>query len=275
MYSIILSAFTAIILFFITCPLVFNCSRYGWSVLWGILAFTASMIAITFVVRKKLAALMAELQRLMLEGRDLLQRKMTDFQRHPVGDPKAAMAQLEKLQRLQIENGLKFTQNLEPFQNWTPLLSRQINTTRMQFNYQLKEFKEVDALLPKCLILDPISGAMKIARMYVNKSPMEEIERVFKKTASRLRYNQSVILYSLMAWIYVKNNDEAKAHQTLIKGCESNENDTLKKNRDRLANGKIKEFNNANLGDEWYALFLEQPKMRVERRMPRADGRPF
>ena len=154
-------------------------------------------------------------------------------------------------------------------------MSRQINTTRMQFHYQLKEFKKVDEILPKCIFLDQLTAAMKIARMHVNKAPVEKIEAEFAKISKRLRYNQSVLLYSLMAWIYVKNGDEAKAHATLVKACENNENDTLKKNLDRLANGKIKEFSNANLGDEWYALFLEEPKMRVERRMPRADGRPF
>jgi len=116
---------------------------------------------------------------------------------------------------------------------------------------------------------------MMMSRMYVNKEPLEKIEKMFKKVTGRMRYNQSALLYSLMAWIYVKNNDEANAHKTLVKACEANENETLKKNRDRLANGKTREFSNANFGDEWYALFLEEPKMRVERRMPRADGRPF
>ncbi|MCL1910025.1 MAG: hypothetical protein FWG05_03715 [Kiritimatiellaeota bacterium] len=275
MYPIIISAILAATLYIVSCPYGFDWSGYGWSVLWAILMFAASMTVIILAVRKKLAAIMAELQRMMLEGRDALQRKMNEFQRRPVGDVKTATAQFEKLQRRQIEKGLEYTKNFDNYINWIPFLSRQVNITRMQFHYQLKEFKTVDALLPKCMVLDPLTAAMKIARMHVNKAPLEEIEAAFKKYSRRLRYNQSALLYSLMAWIYVRGNEEAKAHQTLVKACEANEHDTLKKNRDRLANGKIREFSNAGLGDEWYALFLEEPKMRVERRMPSADGRPF
>ena len=66
-----------------------------------------------------------------------------------------------------------------------------------------------------------------------------------------------------------------KAHALLVKGCKDNENETLNRNRDRLANNKVREFNNANLGDEWFALFLEQPKIQMRRQQPRLDGRPF
>ena len=273
MYSIIISAITAIIVHLLFWKL--DVSNPWWAILWAALAFFATMFGVSFAVKKKVSAVMGEMQRMMIEGRDLIQRKVADFQRRPTGDPRAMMTQLEKLQQKQIESALEFTKRLEPFAKWIPLLSRQINTTRMQFYYQLKNFKEVDALLPKCLILDPISGAMKLARQHVAQAPIADIEKTFDSISKRLRYNQSVLLYSLMAWIYVKNNDADKAHKTLVKGCAMNENDTLKKNRDRLANDKLREFSNANLGDEWYALFLEEPKMRVERRMPRADGRPF
>ena len=275
MFSLIISVITAVIAYIVFSPLAAHISNWWWAILWTLLVFAATMIGINFAVKKKVTLLMNELQRMMLEGRDTIQKKVAEFQRRPVGDPKTAMAQLEKMQRQQIETALEFTKKLEPFASWTPLLGRQINTTRMQFNYQLKQFKEVDALMPKCIILDPLSGAMKIARQYKTEVPLAEMEKTFKQISSRLRYNQSTLLYSLMAWIYVKNNDEANAYKTLVKACETNENDTLKKNRDRLANGKMREFSNANFGDEWYALFLEEPKMRVERRIPRADGRPF
>lgn len=52
------------------------------------------------------------------------------------------------------------------------------------------------------------------------------------------------------------------------------ENQTLKINRDHLANNRVAHFNNAGLGDEWYALQLEEPKIRMQRQQPRF-GRPF
>ena len=145
----------------------------------------------------------------------------------------------------------------------------------MQFNYQMKDFKKVDELLPRSLILDPMSAAMKLARLYSNKADIDDIEKTFRKSAARLKYNQSALLYALMSWIYVKKDMTDKAHTLLIKGCKANENETLKRNLDRLANNKVREFSNANFGDEWYALFLEQPKIQYRRQQPRMDGRPF
>jgi hypothetical protein len=273
MYSIITAAFTAIAVHILFWQL--NVSNPWWGILWAFVVFAATMVGINLLMKKKVSAVMADMQKIMLQGRDVVQRKVAEFQRRPSGDPKAMMAQLEKMQRAQIEIALAHTNKLEAFTKWVPLLNRQISTTRMQFNYQLKNFKEVDALMPKCLILDPLSASMKLARMHVNNASIEEIEKTFKQISTRLRYNQSALAFALMSWICVKNGDAEKAHQYLVKGCAANENETLKRNRDRLANNKLREFSNANLGDEWYALFLEEPKMRVERRMPRADGRPF
>ena len=36
-------------------------------------------------------------------------------------------------------------------------------------------------------------------------------------------------------------------------------------NRDRIANGKLKQFSNSQLGDAWYGLYLEDPKIRQQR----------
>ena len=38
-------------------------------------------------------------------------------------------------------------------------------------------------------------------------------------------------------------------------------------NCDRLVNGKYKHFNNAGLGDLWYSLYLEEPKIKPQRQV--------
>ena len=43
------------------------------------------------------------------------------------------------------------------------------------------------------------------------------------------------------------------------------ENETLKQNWDHLVNGRIKRFSNAGLGDQWYSLLLEEPKVKMQR----------
>lgn len=271
MYSIIISLAVAIALYF---GFWTQDVKY-WSFLWAVIGFIASMAGINYLIRRRIMRVMSEMQNMMLEGQKQIQIRMNAFQNKPVGDPKRVMADMEKLQKKLLTEALAHTEKLEPFRKWTPLFGRQINTTRMQFNYQMQEFKKVDELMPKCMIMDPLSGAMKMARQYTNKVAVEDIEKTFLKAKARLKYNQSALLYALMAWIYVKNDMPDKAHTTLVKGCEDNENDTLLRNRDRLANNKAREFSNANLGDEWFALFLEQPKFQIRRQQPRMDGRPF
>ncbi len=250
-------------------------SNAGWSVLWALVALAGTMVSINLILRKRIMAVMTEMQAMLLDGQKQIQARMNVYQHKPVGDPKRVMAEMEKFQKKLLTQALDFTSKMEPFCKWTPLFSRQLNTTRMQFYYQMQEFKKVDELMPKCLIMDPMSAAMKIARQYTNKVAIEEIEKTFHKAKARLKYNQSSLIYSLMAWVYVKNDTPEKAHTLLVKGCDDNENETLKRNRDRLANNKVREFSNANLGDEWFALFLEQPKIQVRKQMPRMDGRPF
>jgi tetratricopeptide (TPR) repeat protein len=211
----------------------------------------------------------------MNEGQRKIQVMLNRFQNRPTGDPKRLMAEAEKMQNKVLAEALEFTDRLEPFRNWMPLFGKQLNTTRMQYLYQMKNFKKVDELMPKCIILDSMSASMKLARLYSNKAEIEEIEKVFNKSKSRLRYNQSALLYALMGWIYIKKNMPEKAHTTLVQACKDNENETLKRNLDRLANKKVREYNNAGFGDEWYALYLENPKIQYRRQQPRMDGRPF
>lgn len=273
MYSIAISLVISLVVFFGLWKT--ETSMLPWAIVLAVLALVASLVALNLILRKRIMTVMQEMQDLLMEGQKRMQVRVNMYQNKPVGDPKRVMAEMEAAQKKLLNQALEYTNKLEPFRNWTPLFGRQLNTTRMQFHYQMQEFKKVDALMPKCLIMEPISAAMKIARMQANKAEIEDIEKAFQKAKVRLKYNQSALLYALMSWIYVKNNLPEKAHTLLIKGCENNENETLKRNRDRLANNKVREFSNANFGDEWYALFLEQPKMQVRRQMPRMDGRPF
>lgn len=273
MYSIAISIVISLSVFFGLWKS--ETSLVGWAILWGIIALITSMVALNLILRKRIMAVMQEMQEMLMEGQKRMQIRVNAYQHKPVGDPKRVMAEMEAAQKKLLNQALEYTQKLEPFRYWTPLFGRQLNTTRMQFHYQMQEFKKVDALMPKCLIMEPISAAMKIARLQANKAEIEDIEKAFHKAKARLKYNQSALLYALMSWIYVKNNLPEKAHTLLIKGCEDNENETLKRNRDRLANNKSREFSNANFGDEWYALFLEQPKIQIRRQNPRMDGRPF
>lgn len=276
MYSILISS----VLFVLTAYLfkVTDTASLPWSCFWGCLAFGVGMFGVGFVLRKKVQVVMTDMQMLLQDGQKRMQAKINAFQNRPTGDPHRFLEQMQKDQSALLHEALAATDGLERFRNWVPFFGRQINTTRMQFRYQLKQFDKVDELLPKCLIVDPMSASMKLARMYMKKEPLADLEKVFRKATARTRYDQSALLYGLMSWIYVREGKIDEAFKLLDKGCKDNSvvegpATTLKRNHDLLANNRVKEFSNAGFGDAWYALFLEEPKVRYERRAPNRFGR--
>lgn len=253
-------------------------SNWFWTVFLSLLAFGAAFAAVNWILRRRIAAVMADMQAFMQEGQQRLQARIKDYQFHPKGDPRQFQDKLQREQKDLLREAIDRTGALERWRNWVPFMQRQINTTRMQLHYQLGEFDKVDALLPKCLVLDPATAAMKLARQYANKAELPEMEKTFRKAKMRCRYDQSGLLYATWSWILVKAGKLDDAYKLLVKACEDNSvdegpNTTLPRNRDLLANNRPREFNNAGFGDQWYALQLEQPKIRYERRAPTRFGK--
>ena len=58
-----------------------------------------------------------------------------------------------------------------------------------------------------------------------------------------------------------------RAVAALVAARKLSDNQTLIENCDRLVNGKYKHFNNAGLGDLWYSLYLEEPKIKPQRQV--------
>jgi hypothetical protein len=138
---------------------------------------------------------------------------------------------------------------------------------KMQFNYQLGEFKEVDRLLPQCMFMDPMTVAMKMARQYKNDDP--KLEKTFKSKIKKFKGDKGVILYALYTWVLLKRGETEAAFEILTEAKEKCDNDTIYKNWEALANGKPKSFSNAGFGDEWYSLKLENPKMPKQKMQKR------
>jgi len=246
-------------------------ASWGWSVFWGVLAFVIGQGATGYLIQKRVKAAMGGVQKILEDGQKRLQFKVNQWQMRPPGSIKQAQQEVEREQRMFVERALEESKGLERFSRWAPLMGRQVATMRIQLYWMLKEFKKVDELMPKALIVDPLMAAIKIARMHMKGE--EGIEKAFKKHSVRLRYGQGALLYGLYSWIMVQKNDIDGAHKVLIEACEKMENDTIKKNREHLANNRVGHFSNAGLGDEWYALHLEQPKVKMQRQ--RYSDRPF
>lgn len=247
-------------------------SSLGWSVLWGFLVAVGVQVGASFWLKKKVEAEMKAVQAILLAGQKRIQNKVNQWQMRPPGSIRQAQIEIEREQKGFITQALEVSKGLEKWRRWSPLLGKQIATLRMQLYYQTKDYKKVDELMPHCLFLEPISVAMKLARMYQLKE--EGLGAFFEKTVKRLqRFSRGAdtgILYAAYSWMLVQRKEIDKAHKILITGCEQSEKETLKRNRDLLANNKINHFNNAGFGDEWYALGLEEPKIKAQRQ--RASG---
>jgi len=238
--------------------------RPVWVAVWGLLGVMTGQFSIGLFLRRKVKGAMDAVQNVLLAGQKKLQQKVNHWQTRPPGSMKQVQIELERDQRVFMEQALEVSRKLEPYTRWTLMLDRQIATLRMQLYYQLKEYRKVDELLPKCMFMDPMTAAMKLARLHV-RGETAAAEKFFRKQTRRLRYGQGTILYALYAWMLVQRKEIEAAHKVLVRACEKMENEVIKANRDHLANNRVSQFSNAGLADEWYALGLEQPRVKMQR----------
>jgi tetratricopeptide (TPR) repeat protein len=232
-----------------------------WSVFFGLIAFFVVQILLGLYFRKKVNAVTNEIQRTLMEAQEKINRKLNMFQQRPVGSPQHMQKLLEKEQHESLRRAIELTKQLEPYYMWSLLLKKQISTMRMQFYYQLGEFDKVDELMPDILLMEPMALAMKIARLYKRDEPTEQIEKAFRAKIRKFKGDDGVILYSLLSWILLKRDEKEKALKILTEAKSNTDNDIIARNWEAVANNKFKSFSNSSLGDMWYSLKLETPKM--------------
>ncbi|OQA87525.1 MAG: hypothetical protein BWY31_00693 [Lentisphaerae bacterium ADurb.Bin242] len=231
----------------------------GWSIAIGMFVMLAVVIIISQVIRIRIKKINAAIQNVMQEVQKKLTLKQNQFMRKPAGSPKTMMQALEKEQNAGIRQALEACELFTPVYRWSFLLDRQVNTMKMAFYYQLREFDKVDALLPKCLLFDVQAICMKMARMHMLNQ--DGIDKFFKKKCRKLKEPACVLPYSLYAWILVKQNRTDEAFKLLADAKKKTDNEVILHNWEALANNKVKSFSNADLGEMWYALGLEEIKV--------------
>ncbi|MBO4632372.1 MAG: hypothetical protein J5858_10655 [Lentisphaeria bacterium] len=229
---------------------------YTWSAIIGMFAFLAVTIVISQIIRLKIKKLNAGIQQIMEEVQHKIMMMQNQFMRRPPGSQKMMMQVLEKEQNAGIRRAIEACNAFVPLYRWSFLLDRQINTMKMAFYFQLKEFGKVDELMGKCLFFDPQSVCLKMARMYMRKD--DGIDKLFKKKCRSLKDPACVLPYSLYAWILVKQERYEEALKLLVECKKKTDNETILRNWEMLANGKYKNFSNSGLGEMWYALGLEE-----------------
>lgn len=254
----------------------------GGAVAAGLAGFIGVQVAAGWFLRKKIKAVQDGLQEVLLNGQKQLNRKIQMFQSRPGGNIKQIQRQIEADQKALITDALAYLVRFEPFKKWNLLMEKQIATMRMQFLYQLKDFEAVDQLFATRsffkapLMFDPIAVAMKMARQYQN-GDIAGLEKTFKQRIKWYRGSRGTLLYALMSWVYMKQNDPEKARQLLIKAKEATGDETIARNWELLSNNKEKHFSNDGLGEQWFALYLENPPQPKQQkvRMQARGGRPF
>jgi len=238
---------------------------------WAVLTFIPTYFVIGYLVRKKSAKVQNGLQEVIGQGQGRITRMVNQFQSKPSGNPANLQRKIETQQQAMLQQALDYTVNFEPLKKWNLLMGRQIATMRLQFHYQLKQFKEADALLASRtlfsgpMLMEPMSVAMKMVRHYKNDD-MDAAEKTFNWHVRLFRKANRTLLYALMSWIHVKNGDTDKARDILAKGKEATGSEVLAKNWEHLSNQNDKKFSNAGLADEWYALYLEKPPSPKQQR---------
>jgi hypothetical protein len=236
----------------------------GWSVFTGIFMFCSVQLTAGLILRKKIQQVMDEIQRIMMAAREEANAKMRVWQFRPPGSVKEAQREIETLMRKGAKNALATTAVMSRYKRWMPMMEKQIATVKFQLNWILKDFEQVDALMPKAFFLAPEAIAMKMARMYMRGDSIEEIAKIYNKASRRARYNANVILDACYSWILVKRGNADEAHKVLTAALKNSDNQVLKSNHLHLANGRVSHFNNSGLGDQWYSLYLEEPKVKTQ-----------
>lgn len=237
--------------------------HYGleWTGTWSIVAaFVVGFIlqlAMGLFFRKKIMGIMSEMQLNLSSAAEGLRRKYEALANRG-GNVKQLMSQAEREQATLLLDAVEYTKLLDPYRKWSMFLGRQIAAIRMQFYFQMKDYANVDALLPKVMVVEPSTATMKMARQYMN-GDLAGLDKTYKKYAKKFKAN-SVLIYALMSWIRVKQDRIDDAIQVLLQGQKQTANETLAKNLDLLRNGKVKQFSNAEFGEPWYVLQLEEMK---------------
>ncbi len=241
-----------------------------WGVVCGIGTVMIVQLLIGLLIRSKVNGINRKMQQVMSEAQAKLNRKVQMFQNRPGGNVKMMQQMLEKEQFAAMRQALEISHEADRYAKWSPLLKKQFNTMRMMLHFQMKEFDEADALMPKCMFLDVRSVATKMARMYQRKE--DGIDKFFRKKGLKFKGEDLALVVSTYAWILVKQDRADEAMKVLAEAKKKTDNPVVLENWERLANGKVRNFSNAGLGDSWYSLYLETPKIRQERVR---QGRPF
>ena len=237
----------------------------GWSIFAGTCAFVTVQAVVGLKYRRSAEAVAKNVQSMMLSGRSNAEAKMKRWQFAPPGSMKEAQRELERDARAVTLSAIKASSELLRWKGWVPFVERQVATMQLHMRWAMKDFNEVDRLMDKAIMAGPEAVALKLARMHMLGRDIGEMRKVHEKGARRAKYNGYVLPDACFSWILVKRGLADEAFKLLGDAVNRSDNETLKNNRLHLMNGRQEHFSNSGLGDIWWSLHLEEPKMKPPR----------
>ena len=242
--------------------MLYDQSSLWGAVLTGVAVFLAMQFVIGLVLRRLITRRQEEIQAVLQEAQNRIQKQLNFYQRHP-GAGGSARQELMKIQTDAARRALAKMVVFRPYYCWNFMLKRQINTMKMQLHFQLGEDRRVDELLPKCLLFDPQSIAIKLVRMYRRNDT--KLDKFYRRRCSRVKGDNRACLASVYAWIKLKQEQPEAALAAILAARKVSDHPALAENYENLANRRYKHYSNSAFGDLWYALRLEEPKVKMQR----------
>lgn len=246
--------------------------HWGWALTAAVVAFLGVSLIINLIIRKKMNNIFESVQKNILDSQEKLRKRIMAMQQKFPNQQKL-MEYAEKEQTVSIHEAIDKLAELQPFYKWNFLTKRQVNTLKGQLYFQIKEFEEADKCLAHAFLMDPLLVAMRMTRMF-RKGQAKELAKEFHKGVGRFKYEKGLLIYAVYAWALIKDGKIEEAIKVLDEGKDKTENPVLKQNWEHLVNNRLKRISFVGLGDQWLALYLENPPaIRPQAQMP-FGGRP-
>ena len=239
----------------------------GWGIATGVVVMIVGWIILGLMLRRASMARQLKIQQIMEDGQNKVNRQIEMFSRRPQSSMNGIRPLIEKIQRDSTLRALEATDDFKPLYKWSPMLKKQIASMKVQLYFQLKDNKMVDTLLPQAMMMDPQTVAVQMVRMY--RKDDAKLDKFYKRVINRFRGDTRAFLACVYAWMKLKKDDTGTALDALLNAKRLSDHQVLLDNIDHLTNGKVKHFSNSGFNEMWYALMLEEPKMKPQRRSGR------
>lgn len=244
--------------------------HWGWIVCCTFAGVLITQLLAGFLLRGAVKRRQDVIQDIMMKAQQKINAQLNLFQIRPPSGVRSAQQMLEKIQNDAARKALEETEKFKSLFKWNLMLKRQIAAMQAQLCFQLKDFKRTDEYLAYAMFADQQTIAVQLVRYYRNND--KRLDSFYRARCRRMKGDAGAFLASVYGWIKLKQDDAEAALAALVEAKKNSDHPVLMENYNRLVNGKSKHYTNSGFGDIWYALYLEEPKVKPQRQR---QGRPF